>query len=122
MTAGGLPLDVDRGATPPQAFLAPGAYHLEVTHGTVGYFETSVLAEDRRRVDVEVEFRPALAFLGVLGGDAAQSEAVRSGTVPAWAPICCATQASAATVPRTGQLSESVWRRLRPRPSISPSS
>lgn len=82
VTAGGLPLDVDRGATPPQALLAPGAYHLEITYGTGGYFETSVLAEDRRRVDVEVEFRPALAFLGVLGGDAAQSEAVRAALAP----------------------------------------
>ncbi len=78
VTAGGLPLTVDRGATPPQAFLAPGRYDLAVTQGTTGYFETSVLAEDRRRVDVEVRLRPALAFLGVVGGDAAQGEAVRA--------------------------------------------
>lgn len=82
VTADGLLLDVDRGATPPQAFLAPGGYDLAITHGTAGHFETSVLAEDRRRVDVEAKLRPAIAFLGVLGGDAAQAEAVRAALGP----------------------------------------
>jgi Ca-activated chloride channel family protein len=82
VTAGGLPLAVDHGATPPQAFLAPGRYELAITHGTAGYFEALVLAEDRRRVDVAVRLRPALAFLGVVGGDAAQDKAVRAAMDP----------------------------------------
>ena len=78
VTANGFPLDVDRQETPPEALVAPGAYDLTITHGTAGYFETSVLAEDRRRVDVEIELRPALAFLGVLGGDPAHVEGVHA--------------------------------------------
>ena len=78
VTAGGLLLDVDRAAMPPQAFLAPGGYDLAITQGTAGHFETFLLAEDRRRVDVEARLRPAIAFLGVVGGDAAQAEAARA--------------------------------------------
>ena len=78
VTANGLPLDVDRKKAPPEALVAPGAYDLAITHGTAGYFETSVLVEDKRRVDVAIELRLALAFLGVLGGDPARVEAVHA--------------------------------------------
>jgi hypothetical protein len=68
----------DRSKSPPQVRLPPGAYDLSVTHGTLGYFETSVVAEDRRRIDIEIELRPALAYLGVLGDDPAGIRAIES--------------------------------------------
>ncbi len=80
--ADGRPLEVDRGASPPQAVLAPGRYDLEIARGTAGWFETSVLAQDRRRIDVEADLRPAIAFLGVVGGDVARGKAVRSALAP----------------------------------------
>ncbi len=72
----GRTLRPDRSKSPPQVRLPPGAYDLSVTHGTLGYFETSVVAEDRRRIDVEVELRPALVYLGVFGDDPAGVRAV----------------------------------------------
>lgn len=68
----------DRSKSPPQVRLPPGAYDLSVTHGTLGYFETSVVAEDRRRIDIEIELRPALVYLGVLGDDPAGVRAMES--------------------------------------------
>ncbi|MDE2851734.1 MAG: PDZ domain-containing protein [Acidobacteriota bacterium] len=62
--------------SPPQVRLPPGAYDLSVTHGALGYFETSVVAEDRRRIDIDVQLRPALVYLGVLGDDPAGVRAV----------------------------------------------
>ena len=72
----GRVLRPDWSRSPPQVRLPPGAYDLSVTHGTLGYFETSVVAEDRRRVDIDVQLRPALAYLGVLGDDPAGVRAV----------------------------------------------
>ena len=72
----GRALRPDWSKSPPQVRLAPGAYDLSVTHGTLGYFETSVVAEDRRRIDVDVRLRPALVYLGVLGDDPAGVRAV----------------------------------------------
>lgn len=66
----------DWSRSPPQVRLPPGAYDLSVTHGTLGYFETSVVAEDRRRLDIEIRLRPALVYLGVLGDDPAGVRAV----------------------------------------------
>ncbi len=68
----------DWSKSPPQVRLPPGAYDLSVTHGALGYFETSVVAEDRRRVAIEVELRPALVYLGVLGDDPAGVRAMES--------------------------------------------
>ena len=68
----------DRSTSPPQVRLPPGAYDLSVTHGALGYFETSVVAEDRRRIDIEIELRPALVYLGVLGDDPAGLRALES--------------------------------------------
>ncbi len=82
VTANGRPLDVNREATPPYAPVVPGEYDLVISRGTDGYFETSVLARDRRRVDVDVELRPALAFLGVLGSAPALIESVRASLDP----------------------------------------
>ena len=66
----------DWSRSPPQVRLPPGAYDLSVTHGTLGYFETSVIAEDRRRIDIDIRLRPALVYLGVLGDDPAGVRAV----------------------------------------------
>ncbi len=66
----------DRSKSPPQVRLPPGAYDISVTHGALGYFETSVIAEDRRRLDIEIELRPALVYLGVLGDDPAGARAL----------------------------------------------
>ncbi|MCY3966027.1 MAG: PDZ domain-containing protein [Acidobacteria bacterium] len=68
----------DWSKSPPQVRLPPGAYDLSVTHGTLGYFETSVVAADRRRIDIEVELRPALVYLGVLGDDPAGVRAMEA--------------------------------------------
>jgi len=76
--ANGRILRPDFSKTPPQVRLAPGAWDLSVTHGTLGYFETSVVAEDRRRIDIDVQLRPALVYLGVLGDDPAGVRAVES--------------------------------------------
>ena len=67
----GRVLRPDWSRSPPQVRLPPGAYDLSVTHGTLGYFETSVVAEDRRRIDIDIRLRPALVYLGVLGDDPA---------------------------------------------------
>ncbi|MYA06902.1 MAG: PDZ domain-containing protein [Holophagales bacterium] len=72
----GRVLRPDWSRSPPQVRLPPGAYDLSVTHGALGYFETSVVAEDRRRVDIDVQLRPALVYLGVLGDDPAGLRAV----------------------------------------------
>lgn len=72
----GRVLRPDWSRSPPQVRLPPGAYDLSVTHGTLGYFETSVVAEDRRRIDIDIRLRPALVYLGVLGDDPAGIRAV----------------------------------------------
>ncbi len=72
----GRVLRPDWSRSPPQVRLPPGAYDLSVTHGTLGYFETSVVTEDRRRIDIDIQLRPALAYLGVLGDDPAGVRAV----------------------------------------------
>ena len=74
----GRVLRPDWSRSPPQVRVPPGAYDLSVTHGTLGYFETSVVAEDRRRIDIDVELRPALVYLGVLGDDPAGVRAVEA--------------------------------------------
>ncbi len=68
----------DRSRSPPQVRLPPGAYDISVTHGTLGHFETTVVAEDRRRIDIRIELRPALVYLGVLGDDPAGIRAMES--------------------------------------------
>ena len=74
----GRVLRPDWSKSPPQVRLPPGAYDLSVTHGALGYFETSVVAADRRRIDIEIELRPALIYLGVLGDDPAGVRAMES--------------------------------------------
>ncbi len=75
----GRALQPDHQRWPPQVVVPPGTYQLTVTRGAHGYFETSVVVDDHNRAEVEIELRPALAFLGVFGGDAAGRKAVISG-------------------------------------------
>lgn len=74
----GRVLRPDWSRSPPQVRLPPGSYDLSVTHGTLGYFETSVVAEDQRRIDIDVQLRPALVYLGVLGDDPAGTRAMEA--------------------------------------------
>lgn len=77
--ANGRALQPDHQRWPPRIVVPPGTYQLTVTRGIHGYFETSVVVNDRDRTEVEVELRPALAFLGVFGGDDAGRKAVIAG-------------------------------------------
>ena len=75
VTANGRVLRPDWSRTPPRIRLPPGAYDISVTQGSLGYFETSVVAEDGRRLDIDVTLRPALVHLGLLGDDPAGARA-----------------------------------------------
>ena len=77
VTANGDALPVDRRATAPESSLLPGAYDLSV-HGAHGYFETLVVLADRQRLEIDVELRPVLAFLGLPGLDPIAAQAMRS--------------------------------------------
>lgn len=77
VTVNGDTLPVDRRAAAPESSLLPGAYDLTV-HGAHGYFETSVVLADRQRLEIGVELRPVLAFLGLPGLDPIAAQAVRS--------------------------------------------
>ena len=68
----------DRTKLKPEAFVRPGPVDLVVTRGVQDYFETSLVVEDGAWVDVAVEMKPALAFLGTFGEDAAGLRAVAS--------------------------------------------
>ena len=85
----GLPEDAEvlvngRSQTPerlnwtPEIIVPPGAHTITVHRGIHGYFETSVTVEDGARAEVDVELRPALAFLGIFGADEAARRAVTS--------------------------------------------
>ena len=57
------------GVTRPRLSLAPGDYHVTVTSGSTRMFSTRLSLADRQNVEVRVELRPGLSFLGVLGAD-----------------------------------------------------
>lgn len=76
--ADGGALQPDRERWTPEVLLPPGVHTITVSRGLHGYFETSVTVEDGRRTDVEVELRPALAFLGIYGSDEAGRRAMAS--------------------------------------------
>ncbi|MEM7586172.1 MAG: PDZ domain-containing protein [Acidobacteriota bacterium] len=57
------------GARKPQLTLAPGSYHVTVATRSSKMFSTQLQVADRQRIEVDVDLRPGLAFLGVLGGD-----------------------------------------------------
>ena len=77
--ADGRLLKPDRQRWPPEALVPPGAHTITVTRGLHGYFETSVTIADGGRAEVDVELRPALAFLGIFGSDETGRGAVASG-------------------------------------------
>lgn len=76
--ANGVELKPDREKLMPEASVAPGRVNLVVTRGVHAYFEASMVVEDGAWLEVPVELRPALAYLGVLGEDAAGLRAVSS--------------------------------------------
>jgi hypothetical protein len=53
----------------PLLLLSPGNYVLAVTRGGGDYFESAVAVRDKETTTVEVRLRPALIWLGALGGD-----------------------------------------------------
>lgn len=57
------------GARRPTLTLAPGQYHVTVATRSSQMFSTQLQLADRQRMQINVELRPGLAFLGVLGGD-----------------------------------------------------
>lgn len=57
------------GATRPRLTLAPGSYHVTVASGSSKMFSTRLTLADRQNVEVRVELKPGLSFLGVLGAD-----------------------------------------------------
>ena len=77
--ANGRLLKPDRQRWPPEALVPPGAHTITVRRGLHGYFETSVTVADGGRAEVDVELRPAVAFLGIFGSDEAGRGAVASG-------------------------------------------
>lgn len=64
------PLD-DPGAARPRVTLPPNAYRVTVTSGRSRMFSTDLRLADRQTIEVNVQLRPGLTFLGTLGGDAA---------------------------------------------------
>lgn len=68
----------DRSKFKPEVAVMPGRLGLVVTSGRQDYFETSVVVEDGAWLEVGVEMKPALAFLGTFGEDAAGLRAVAS--------------------------------------------
>ncbi len=76
--ASGRALQPDRERWTPEIFLPPGVHTITISRGIHGYFETSVTVEDGGRTEVDVELRPALAFLGIYGSDEAGRRAMAS--------------------------------------------
>ncbi len=76
--ANGVELRPDREKLMPEASVAQGRVDLVVARGVHAYFEASVEVEDGAWLEVPVELRPALAYLGVVGEDAAGLRAVSS--------------------------------------------
>ena len=74
----GRELRPDREKVMAEASVSPGRVDLVVSSGVHSYFETSLLVEDGDWLEVPVELRPSLAYLGVFGEDAAGLRAVSS--------------------------------------------
>ena len=76
--ANGRELEPNRRKLMPEAPVEPGRVELVVTRGVHEYFEISLDVVDGSFHEVGVELRPALAYLGVFGEDAAGLRAVES--------------------------------------------
>lgn len=62
--------------------LTPGAHTIMVDGGSLGSFSTDVEVIDRERYEVDVELRPSVHFLGVVGDDEVAREAVVEALEP----------------------------------------
>ncbi|MDE2923326.1 MAG: PDZ domain-containing protein [Acidobacteriota bacterium] len=67
----GRELRPDRTKIKPEVNVLPGRLDLVVTRGRQHHFETSLVVDDRSWLEVAVEMKPALVFLGTFGQDAA---------------------------------------------------
>lgn len=76
--ANGRELEPDRRKLMPEAPVEPGRVDLVVTRSVHEYFEASLDVADGSFQEVAVELRPALAYLGVFGEDAAGLRAVEA--------------------------------------------
>lgn len=76
--ANGRELRPDREKLMPEAAVAPGRVDLVATRGVHAYFESSLVVDDGAWLEVPIELRPALAWLGVFGEDATGLRAVSS--------------------------------------------
>jgi len=74
----GRELQPDRTKYKPEVTVPAGQLDLVVTRGRQDYFETSVVVDDGSWLEVAVEMKPALVFLGTFGEDAAGLRAVSS--------------------------------------------
>ena len=74
----GRELRPDRTKFKPEVAVPAGQLDLVVTRGRQDYFETSVVVDDGSWLEVAVEMKPALVFLGTFGEDAAGLRAVSS--------------------------------------------
>ena len=92
------PTRSDEGAS--QLVVSPGSYLLTVRRATGDFFETSVDVADRETVTVDVELRPALILLGVLGGDEVGARQLSQRIVDGislaghWSPLDRSSQAA----------------------------
>ena len=76
--ANGRELRPERTKIKPEVDVPPGRLDLVVTRGRQDHFETSVVVDDRSWLEVAVEMKPALVFLGTFGQDAAGLRGVAS--------------------------------------------
>jgi hypothetical protein len=73
--------------------LSPGSYRLSVTRGTAERFERIVDLPDQGEVPLEVQLRPSVILLGVLGGDRTAAEQREKMKQSARLEPVCATRA-----------------------------
>lgn len=59
----------DRASPRPRLTLPPGSYDVRIQSGTTRMFATELRLADRQTVEINVQLRPGLALLGVLGED-----------------------------------------------------
>lgn len=67
-----------------ELILSPGSYRLAVTKGSLGVFEAPIDVEDRQTVELEVELKPALVLVGILGGDDVGAQRLEESLVAAF--------------------------------------
>ncbi|MEM9407594.1 MAG: PDZ domain-containing protein, partial [Acidobacteriota bacterium] len=67
-----------------ELILSPGSYRLSVTKGSLGVFEAPIDVEDRQTVELQVELKPALVLVGILGGDDVGAQRLEESLVAAF--------------------------------------